>query len=34
MCALRVCVFRGRVVGFVISGVMNEIISSLIATIP
>ena len=29
-----VCVCRGRVVRFIIRGVMNEIISSLIATIP
>jgi len=29
-----VCFFWGRVVGFVIRGVMDEIISSLIATIP
>jgi hypothetical protein len=29
-----VCVCRGGVVGFGIRGVMNEIISSLIATIP
>jgi hypothetical protein len=28
------CVCRGRVAGFGVRGVMNEIISSLIATIP